>query len=523
MLRIFLVFTCLVFTAVTLSGCPSNSAVKVYVVPSNNGVQDGTSWATGYTSIQTAIDDAYAREIASGNTIQCEVWIKKGTYSERVILRPAISVFGNFVGNETLAESWVKPDPTTKIDPQTIIRWNGYETDYVVQTTTASILCGITVDGDYNSRCIYIQNAGAPGTILKDCAIKNGAPDYGEQGGGIYGINSQLQMQKCRIYNNTSTIQGGGIFLDVDDEELEIEYQIDQCLFDHNQATFGPTDGQGGAGVIFHFANLVINNTLFEYNSAKDMGALRIHGISQSTASITGCDFKVNTAVYLYGAIYSEFNNTTIENCKFLENTSRYGNGAVSFGQSAGLMLKRSFFYRNVADNGGALFPRKSAIIENCVFAQNQAYNSGGAILSSSLFGITINNCTFTKNKSNIDGINGGVGGAIATAGSLLNINNSIVYDNYITEIVKDQTATVNISYSNIKYGWTGIGNINLDPQFVDPPSTLLDLTFDLKLKTSPLSPSINSASASHAPSVDILNITRPLGVADDMGAYECM
>ena len=45
---------------------------------------------------------------------------------------------------------------------------------------------------------------------------------------------------------------------------------------------------------------------------------------------------------------------------------------------------------------------------------------------------------------------------------------NSILWDDS-TPIVDDGTSSTTVTYSDVRYGWPGTGNIDLDPLFIDP------------------------------------------------------
>ena len=70
-------------------------------------------------------------------------------------------------------------------------------------------------------------------------------------------------------------------------------------------------------------------------------------------------------------------------------------------------------------------------------------------------------------------------------------------------------TGTPVITYSDIKGGYAGIGNINSDPLFVR------EGTYQLAAN----SPCINSGTSSGALNTDIDGIARPQGAGYDMGA----
>jgi hypothetical protein len=78
-----------------------------------------------------------------------------------------------------------------------------------------------------------------------------------------------------------------------------------------------------------------------------------------------------------------------------------------------------------------------------------------------------LENCTFTDNTAGYSG-----GGMLCWASSSPTLTNCILWDNHASsgsEIYDDATGVLTVTYSDIKGGWTGTGNINADPVFVDP------------------------------------------------------
>ena len=56
----------------------------------------------------------------------------------------------------------------------------------------------------------------------------------------------------------------------------------------------------------------------------------------------------------------------------------------------------------------------------------------------------------------------------IGVHGSTMTMKNSIVRGNGMTNL-RDYTGGVTVTYSDVENGWSGTGNIDADPLFVDP------------------------------------------------------
>ncbi len=216
------------------------------------------------------------------------------------------------------------------------------------------------------------------------------------------------------------------------------------------------------AGAIYHPAgHLIIDDTLFEYNSAIDVGgggALMNGGVgslvltnshfiennaglggafsqmSENSAYIANSYFEKNTANSYGGALYLRpyRNSSTPENVKsyteivnsdFVQNSSNGSGGAIYL--QSDLDLSGSTFTENTANiAGGALFilGPSTATIKDIDFLGNRA-SDGGAIRNNG--NITIYNSIFEENRAN-------EGSAIMNNGTVI-IYNSLFQNNVST------------------------------------------------------------------------------------------
>ena len=247
---------------------------------------------------------------------------------------------------------------------------------------------------------------------------------------------------------------------------------IRDCRIANNTAT--STNGGYGGGIYCRDANPIISNCEILNN---DYGG-GIYCI-QSSPKITGCKFLANNTSMSGGGIRCDFSSPVITNTIFDRNTSE--------------------------SNGGAIYCQSSSpIITNSVFTKNSA-KYGGAIAGLIYSMPSIVNCTITANTATT------AGGALhVKATSYPQISNTLIWDNTPNEIHFEGNP-LSISYSNIKGGYKGTGNINTNPIFVD-----IELN-DYRLMTS--SECIGSASSIFAPPTDLLGDLRDS--PPTIGAYE--
>ena len=147
--------------------------------------------------------------------------------------------------------------------------------------------------------------------------------------------------------------------------------------------------------------NTVVRNCVFEGNSAKSGGAIRLKIFKSkyiSHVSIIGCTFTKNTANN-GGAIYCEQGDVYIENCKFTQNHAEKKGGAI-YSFLGNTNIKGCTFTSNSAANGGALYMDEEAVIvDSSTFSKNAASSKGGAIITEA-GSFKITNSKFNQNSA---------------------------------------------------------------------------------------------------------------------------
>ncbi|MFI5378811.1 MAG: right-handed parallel beta-helix repeat-containing protein, partial [Tepidisphaerales bacterium] len=228
------------------------------------------------------------------------------------------------------------------------------------------------------------------------------------------------------------------------------------------------------------------------------------------------------------GGIYNSSGSPTIRNCTLIRNTAASGGGMYDYYSSPTLI--NCIFNGNTASSGGGIFNdlSSSPTLTNCAFSGNSAASGGGMY---DYFYSTLINCTFSGNRASTTG--GGIYGSRAA------LINCIVWGNtapYLSEVSGSGqiSGPATVTYSDVQGGWSGTGNVNIDPQFVCNPSGIN--YGDLRLLVTPLSLCVDSGNNAAIPSgittdlagnprrQDIASITdtgRGTAPIVDMGAYE--
>lgn len=502
-----------VLLALGLLGCPCPWVNRdlpdgVWVVDQSNtsGVEDGLTWATAFTTIQAGID---AAATAGGG----EVWVAEGAYDEQRVsevnvaepfaepmlvdtgslqLAAAVGVYGGFGGWETRLNRRDWEDNEVIIDGAQARA--GQPAYHVVIAEDGSVLDGVTVRGgraDGDTNAIQV-------------------------GGGLVG--SDLRVRHCRFVDNSARDVGGAAYLLNPEKDMHLPVVFTDCTFSDNlsERDGGALGLDGGYGV---------SGCLFEGNTAEFGGG----AVWSNYVVLDDCVFSSNTAS-MGGAVYGAGDAT---DCAFYDNAASAG-GAVY--ASSRFMASRCWFEGNSAGTGGALYmfiglgvtPSLNLAAVNSVFYGNHASARGGAMAAQGvLAGEDLNysaaafleSCTLVGNVADTEA------GALYCLDATGTVRNSILWDNGDNPLVAANVnppqgnpppyspAWIAATYSDIEGGFPGEGNLNADPQFVNPA------TQDFHLQ--PGSPGINAGTDAFAPEEDYDGIPRPQGEGYDMGAFE--
>jgi parallel beta-helix repeat protein len=443
----------------------------IIYVNKNNPVTDGdgSSWENALLELGDAL------LAARNNAAITEIWVAKGTYypiydpvsfscgptdnrTKTFLLVTDVKVYGGFAGGETsiAGRDFVTNETILSGDLGTLnnVTDNAYHVVVSAGVVNYAVLDGFTITGG---------NANVNSTITV-----NGQPINARLGAGIMLYSSTPFITNCVIKNNTSSLDGGGMY----------------------------------AGVI-STTGLSVSDCIFMSNSASNGGGLFGTTIS-SLLTFRDCIFTGNTATNGAGAYF----NTTVLN------------------------LIRSTFSDNSAIAGGGgffLFTSVNATLNNCLISGNQA-QTGGAIRSASS-SPRFNNCTIAGNNVSVSGgglyfVNAPASGQPLMYNSIVYGNriNGATVDNIVTAS-GGANATPDVSYSIIENaaGYDNLGNNSTaNPFFIllQPASTAPNALGNYRLRK--CSPAINTGFNAFAPLDNDLDANVRIAYATvDRGAYE--
>lgn len=491
---------------VALALAPTVSAQATWYVDIN-GTPPGSGTVTDpYTSINYAVSQA---STISGDL----VLVSPGTYSEQVVI-PAKGVHVKSTDGPTATQidaggggsavSFLGTDGTAStLEGFTLTKGTGTGSPtplgggiYGEGATVSVLNCVVDQNTARYGGGVYLDNCA---TELKRSVVRNNTTSFSGHGGGIHLSSGTTSILECRIEENAAGPfnfpgLGGGLYANGPFIAKRTVFrsnkgytggggifapsgQVEQCLIESNSAQYG--------GGIMGGSGLIVYDSVLRSNVAETPdGSGQAGGGSYGPSTFVRCTIVNNEARGNAGGVYGGtlvdclvIGNwatpdavsgqsfltggaffCTLTNCVIARNWS-IGNGAefIAFGGGAAQStLVGCTVYQNSAQGSKA----SGGGLANCdarftTVYDNQSDGYGGGIHA----GTTIN-CTVVGNEAKL-----GAGGILAFGQSTTVVQNSIIWNNG-QEILPSPNGSWSVTYCDVKGGFPGTGNINLDPQF---------------------------------------------------------
>jgi len=485
------------------------SGIGYATAPLNKNVPDD------YETIQAAIDAAQ-----DGNV----VLVDEGTYYENI----------NFKGKAITVASQFYMDGDTSHISKTIIDGSqpsnpdsGSVVYFISGEDTTSILYGFTITNGTGTEIQYTSE---------------GVTYDARAGGGIICWNSGGRFISNKIINNIfsdeSDAMGGGFFAgDLGSDEWVI-LENNQIKNNHINAVYFAA----GGGIALVCNGKIVENVI-SYNSCistefeANGGGVKI--ASESTSSPRTVIIQDNTITHNFaegkqvtghqsskgGGIVNHYckviiigNEISYNRLGSVGNGDAYGAGINFNRPRSGSIISGNTISYNTIDEGITgggggirIYNLKMQIINN-IISGNSAFNGGGIYLLNS-YSKVINN-TIVGNTASTNG-----GGLYSTSSRPVVIN-TIFWDNDATS-GSQISGLGDVLYSDVQGGWSGEGNISVDPLFVDT------VNYNLSELSRCVGSGIDSIQVGedwyYSPTTDISGRQRPYPVdlLVDMGAQE--
>jgi parallel beta-helix repeat protein len=378
------------------------------------------------------------------------------------------------------------------------------------------------IDGTGNYHVVQCVSGEDANTVLEGFTITggnaNGTDPNDRRGGGMFNFSSSPMVTNCTFTGN-SAAEGGAI------HNSSSNPTVADCTFSNNTATWD------AGGMYNTDSNPAVTNCSFSNNTATNAGA-GMCNYTNSSPTVTECTFTANNATQGGSGMLNWGNSSpTVTGCTFTANTTSSNGGGMLNVVCTPTITNCTFNSNHAAYGGGMYNNQASPTMTNCIFINNSVTNNGAGMINQTMSSPTVTNCTFTMNSALSGGgmFNYGHGGA-----SYPTVTNCIFWGDTPNEIWNIMGSVTTITYSDIQGGYTGAGNINAYPCFVDADNPNPNLR-NLQLK--PDSPCIDAGNTTAVPGgtwADIGGNPRVLddpkipdtgvslsGLTVDMGAYE--
>ncbi|MEY3144315.1 MAG: hypothetical protein RLY21_2808 [Planctomycetota bacterium] len=233
--------------------------------------------------------------------------------------------------------------------------------------------------------------------------------------------------------------------------------------------------------------------------------------LNSGNPTVRNCTFIANRCTFGGAAAYVFTASATFSDCRFENNVGGSFGGAFDMNNVIG-NFERCVFIGNSASRAGACesYGGSQTKYTNCIFAGNTATGSGGggALWIGVSSAVTVRNSTFVANTAT------SLAGCIINTGGSSTIGNSILWANTgpggttVGNQLTNSGGSTNVTYSIVQGGFTGTGNLNINPLFVDQTNR------DFRLQAA--SPAIDSGSNTLVPTGTVLDFNRLPRFVDD-------
>lgn len=282
------------------------------------GDNDGTSWSDAFTSLQSALNDAYTGD---------EIWIARGIYKPsydyglgigdrgmHFRLKERVDVYGGFAGSENSLSQRINfgCGQANETILSGDIGENGNAADncyHVISNintglTSETLLNGVTITGGTADAANPHHRGGGVNFIASSPTVRQVVftGNYAQQGGGAFNQSSTAQYYDCLFFSNQGSTAGGGL------RNNSSSVTVTNCTFAENTGGY-----LGGGGVDNWNSNTTYNNCIFWGNTSPSGNQLHGWGTGTTTLNYSCYSNGTNDAVFAESSVLvaTNYNITT--------------------------------------------------------------------------------------------------------------------------------------------------------------------------------------------------------------------
>jgi|GEM_PF-1686487 len=474
-----------------------------YVNGSASGANNGTNWASAFTTVTAAFQNY---NLQSGD----QIWVAQGVYkpfagrTNSFNVPTRVQIYGGYIAGTT-NRNW-----KTNL---TVLSGD-------VDSNDTANFAGRTNNAYHVLYAGYIKDSLLDGFVIRGGYADDSSLNGNGQGGGLYVENSSnITVRYCAFVDNAASA-GGALFT----RDLNSSLVVDDCVFSGNLALNEIDTSNGGGGAVAGrraigtttqpAVQMVGNRCVFTANKAPYTRG----GVLYSTAIKTGTNLNSYTANFI--------------NSLFAGNsagTNNNGGGALYYRDSESSPVQmNSTFVDNFPDaiitqsstnilinsivwnNGGDLTSVNTGGMHDVTYTDTSKYKFGTNSLSHNLDSDPLFVYTESGNWSGNAAYNASLGVTVLTNASAIWTVNA--HSGRTVKLTGDPRPHFYILANGVK-SLTVWGDASAG--VLASAYTI----YDFNLASN--SPCLSVATSNNAPAVDIKMTSRPQGLGYDMGAFE--
>jgi hypothetical protein len=271
--------------------------------------------------------------------------------------------------------------------------------------------------------------------------------------------------------------------------------------------------GASGTAINVYSTDITISNCDIMNNEGTWGGGIYC---SECCPTIIDCYIAINHATQAGGGIYCTNAEPEIVNCALCNNSTEWMGGGIACNLSSSPTIRKCTITHNLSNQAGGgigLVDNSDPRIIQCAIYSNISNGLGGGISCITSSDAIITNCTISRN------IAYSYGGGLYVGQSNPIITNTIFWGDSTSLGASEIHDLPQVTYSDVQGGFSGEGNIDIDPLFRNPQFGDFHLQDSIECGDPHYSPCVDVGN----PNIldNLLDCDWGLGMAlSDMGAF---